>query len=645
MADGNLPTFSQQVNMSVFIEPLGGPTNPLNALDRFPDSVYHKSPDTHFVRFMYSLLGPAGVGWIKKQYLEAKLALYARGFNSFQIESYYGDPFSFGRILEEYLPEDPEGLLTRDQWDIIKSKDESYRNRAITFFSGARAGTTPKGMELAAESGLNHPAFIWENYLSLFDAHSDAPLGLPNYGRTTATEEFVIIPKQISSRSEQQVISFAEATAASGSFSLEFNGQRTGSLSYKANFFEVESALEALGNIGKDNVLVSGGPNPNPFIITFTGRLSHQNVATLIPYSNVLNNLGQPVEMYIRVLVGGVEAVEETTHYSDEYQHNAQTAIDHLRPLNSLPTPGSGNGQRTRQYFGSISASSSYVEAIKYVTGAESVKWPEVSNVNWIEAGVEKESQRIEGDLQAHYVSYHSISNVEASSTHIGRFDKRATSNFEFLATANDDSKVYSATNAIPGCPSPMEITTNVEDGEIVPMIEGSVSAVVVEGQVTTVKTQNWWSSQERPAPEGETFVIDLGTTRVVNWLTFDVTRKPLYFTLEFDDQDAGDPVYSRVTLWPLGGNETVYYGGSNYDGTVINSPTLPPWQTFRLFFHDAQQHNIATRYLRLTFGRPSPGEGQTEPFTVNRDPIPYSIDLRSIRVGRYAGTTPTWSH
>lgn len=644
MSEGNSPTFTQQVDMSVFIEPLGGPMNPLNSLDRFPDAVYHKSPDTHFVRFMYSLLGPAGLGWIKKQYLEAKLTLYERGFNNFQIENYYGDPFSFGRILEESLPEDPEGLLTREEWDIIKSKNESYRNRAVTFFNAARVGPTPKGMELAAESGLNHSAFVWENYKSLFDANSDAPLGLPHYGRTTATEEFIVIPDQVASRSEQQIISFAEATATSGTFVLEFNGQRTTPLNFKASQFELEAALEALGNIGKDNVFVTGGPNPNPFIVTFTGQLSDQDVATLIPTSNILNNLKEPIPMYVRVLVGGVETITEIVHLSDEYQHNAQTAIDHLRPLNTLPTNGTGSGSRTRQAFGSIFASSSYVESIKYVTGAEGINWPKVDTTNWIETGIEKESKKIEGDLQAHYVSYHSIAEEKASSTHVGRYDVRASTNFEFLRNITDDSKVFNAANAVPGCASPMEITTNVENGELIPMIEGSVSAAVVEGQVTSVKTQAWWSSLEKVAPEEDSYVIDLGTTRIVNWLTFDLTRKPLYLRIEFDFLDAGEPQYRRITLWPLGGNELIYANGTTYEGQCIYSPTLPPWQTFKYFFHDNQQHNIATRYLRLTFIRPSPGEGRSEPFTERDNPIPYSIDMRNLRVGRYAGTIPTWS-
>ena len=197
-------------------------------------------------------------------------------------------------------------------------RDESYRSRAITFFNAARAGGTPEGMELAAQSGLNHSAFVVENYEYLFDQHSDEPLGLPYYGSTASTEEFIIVPRQDTSQSEQQVISFAEVTSVSGSFRLEFNGQSTSLLPFTANNFTVETALTGLSQIGKEGIRVSGGPNPNPFIVTFTGPLSNQNVSTLNVYSALLNNLGQPVPLYVRVLVGGVTPVYDVVVLSNE---------------------------------------------------------------------------------------------------------------------------------------------------------------------------------------------------------------------------------------------------------------------------------------------------------------------------------------
>ena len=665
------PTYTQQVNQTVFIEPIGGPLGPLNALDRFPDTVYNKSPETHFIKFMYSLLGPAGVGFIKKQYLEAKLEIYAQGFNTFQIEKYYGDPFAFGRILEEELPDDPEGLLTREQWDIIKAKDESYRSRAIMFFNAARLGTTPEGMELAAESGLNHAAFIWENYKSLFDAHSDEPLNLPHLGRTTATEEFVIVPRLDISRSEQQVISFADATAAEGTFQLEWNGKLTALIAYDANNFTVEKALETITGLG-GNVIVKGGPNPNPFVVTFTSDLSNRDVPQIIPYSHLLNNLKQPVAISVKTLVGGVEAVDEATYLSDEYQHNAEVAIDFLRPLNSLPTPASGAATRTKQAFVAVAASSNYQEAIKYVTGSETVKWPEPDSLNWVEVGKEVESKRLQGDLEAHYTSYHSISTIASytdvaledpsypssvailpkyKSEHVGRYDPRTTVGFPQLESVIDPAIVFSAVRAIPPCPIPMEVT--VTDNEtLAPLLGGTlyVAAIDEDGSGSiALSSQNWWSSEERQPPHSEYLEIDLGETRMVNWITLEVTRKPYFIDLAFDSLDAYSMEQSRAwqnaTYPTILGGGPAFYEGRPWAASVIYSPTQPAWQQVRVFFSDFNERTVATRFLRLRFARPEPDlTNPTEPFVDSRELIPYSVDVRNIRLGRYSGTNPSWS-
>lgn len=678
------PTYTQTVDQTVFIETLGGPSNPVgtNMLDRFPEEVYNKSPETHFIKFMYSLLGPAGVGWIRKQYLDAKLQLYAQGFDTFDIEAYYGDPFSFGRILTEQLGDDPSGLLTREQWDSIKARDESYRSRAITFFNAARAGGTPPGMELAAQSGLNHSVFVIENYKSLFDAHTDEPLSLGYYGRTESTEEFIVVPKQESGRTEVQVISFADATAVSGSFQLAFNGQITGSLSFSANNFTVESALQALASIGSDNVSVTGGPSPNPFLVTFTGDLAEQDVPTITVTSSLIDNLGGVVDMSVRTLVGGVQPVDEVVTVSDEFAHNMQTAIDYLRPLNSLPTTYPGTSTRTRQDFKAVHGSSSYTEAIQYVTGSDTVVWPAVDSLNWIEPGKEKEARRIQGDLQQHYVAYHTPSGVTAytdealsdpdydklvsilsnyKSEHIGLYDPRATVNFPFLGSELDTMFIYGANLSLPPCSQRMEVTT-IDDETLSPLIGGTVSAAAIDSDGSgsiALQNQNWWSSLERHAPAAEILEIDLGTTRVVNWVSFDVTRKPIFISLDFDHLDIQSsdgaiiaPTFLTrdwrgVTLWPGVVGQGAWWQGQAYAGGVVYSPTLPPWQTIHIFFRDQNAHNITTRFLRLRFDRPEQSpDDPLAPFMdpVSRLPIPYSVDVRNLRVGRYTGGfTPGW--
>jgi hypothetical protein len=107
-------------------------------------------------------LGPAGVGWLRKTYLEARIQLEEYGVELFDLDDFYGDPLKFGRILEEIYDDDPRGLLNREDWEKIRAKDAAYRARALDYVRGMRLGNTPAGMKLVARSGLGHEVEIVE---------------------------------------------------------------------------------------------------------------------------------------------------------------------------------------------------------------------------------------------------------------------------------------------------------------------------------------------------------------------------------------------------------------------------------------------------------------------------------------------------
>ncbi len=71
-------------------------------------------------------------------------------------------------------------------------------------------------------------------------------------------------------------------TPTGGNFRLTYNGQQTATILYNANAAAVQSALEALSNIGAGNVTVTGGPGPGtPYVITFTGYLAATDVSLI----------------------------------------------------------------------------------------------------------------------------------------------------------------------------------------------------------------------------------------------------------------------------------------------------------------------------------------------------------------------------
>ena len=57
---------------------------------------------------------------------------------------------------------------------------------------------------------------------------------------------------------EQQTVRVTNATG--GTFTLTFNGQTTAPLAYNATAAQIDAALEALSNIGANNIQTSGGP-------------------------------------------------------------------------------------------------------------------------------------------------------------------------------------------------------------------------------------------------------------------------------------------------------------------------------------------------------------------------------------------------
>lgn len=71
-------------------------------------------------------------------------------------------------------------------------------------------------------------------------------------------------------------------TVAVGSdpFTLNFSGQPTNSLAHAATAAQVDAALEALSNIGVNEVFVSG-VNGGPYDVTFHGTLGYANVPVM----------------------------------------------------------------------------------------------------------------------------------------------------------------------------------------------------------------------------------------------------------------------------------------------------------------------------------------------------------------------------
>lgn len=222
MALVSAPTLTATVVQNFFIEALGGSRDPISYMDRFPDTVYSKAYDSLLVRFMYALLGPAGVGLLRQDYLEARLQVEAAGLQTTDLDSLYTNAFGFARLAEETYELDADAdLLPAAQRSQVLAQDAAFRNRAQDFLRGARAGGTVLGVTLAARSGLGQPVEAIENYRALFDHYTDIPLGLPTIGLTNRVNEVTIVPRQLVPQNDSQEI-YLTGEPTQGWFTLTY---------------------------------------------------------------------------------------------------------------------------------------------------------------------------------------------------------------------------------------------------------------------------------------------------------------------------------------------------------------------------------------------------------------------------------------
>lgn len=655
MANVTTPDFTGTIDQQFFLAPLGGPQHPQTYLDRFPEEVYARSLDSHLVKFMYALLGPAGVGWLRKNYLEARLKLEDYGIETFDLDAFYGNPLGFSRILEEIYDTDPGGLIPRDKWEEIRAKDAKYRNRALDYVQGARAGNTPFGMHLVARSGLGHEVEIIENYKYIYDQLSDDVLGIPKRGFTNSTEEMIVLPRRELPQSEIQILQI-NGLASAGSLQLYFPmGEEathtTAAIAYNATHDTIQTFLEAIPSIGVGNVKVTGGPLPDqPVTIHFTKRLAFRNVPELQVSVNSLTGVGV-ITVTISTDRDGTAQTDEIVNLSDLDKHHLMEALSRIKPVQTIVTFGSSPGLRSHQAFSASFAGSVYNEVVRFVTGAQQVTWPAVAGSNWIEKGIENEAPRALGDLKQHYQGFHNITSitsyteaalldagyssgaallVQYKNELIGQFSQYQNALFPILHAPEGTFGLYqfTADKALADYTEPLTVNNAIAaDSKIQSFINGiyPTSYQALPGvPPIKYKEEQFYASIERT--EGDDYLeIDLGEPQAINFVYLEVTRKPYNIEVNYDLLDLSPArAWAPVTFEPTATNPTRI----GYEAKTTN-----PWLTINYHFTNALGGMIYARYLRLRFSRRI---DTNSPFQApNGTKFPYSIEVRNLRIGR----------
>lgn len=452
-------TFTYTVDQKFFVEALSGAKHPTNYLDRFPSEVYNTSPDSVLYKFIYTLVGPVGVGSIRKSYLEARLIYEETGLNYSQLENFYANPLGFGKIATEEYTDDVEGLLNKEIWSQVKAKNQAYKNRVIDFFHGARLGSTPEGMRYAAKSAVGQDVLIIENYLNLFDQNSDIILNLDNLGIPSSegyynTESFSVIPNAEKSKTVVQTLTF-DPYPSDGYFTIYYgNDSNTVTIQYYRTV--VSGYIQASGNettfldasTGNTLILDSDGNKmvttaydiqillqqiselqnnvrvfgnfKDGFEIRMVNQLANQQIDTFVTSSNLKNTLGyEPgsLDGQTKITVssnsGVLSANNELAHFDVAAQHNLNLALGQIKPITSYPIYHNGVSQFNQPTISSkmeVYSSSSYSPVTRFVTGdAPGVTWPSTDSIHWIEKDKEIEAPVPNNHFKDNYQDFHEI--------------------------------------------------------------------------------------------------------------------------------------------------------------------------------------------------------------------------------------------
>ncbi|MCA9014008.1 MAG: LamG domain-containing protein [Planctomycetaceae bacterium] len=172
------------------------------------------------------------------------------------------------------------------QIDVVTIPTDVEAAQVISFTIGNKTlsvtltGATAAAVatELAAAWNVSTiPEFAEITAAATTDASSNDIVTLTS---DTAGKPFVVTVAIGSGNNEVQVITLGGTAATGGTFTLTFDGQTTGTIAYNASAATVETALEALSNIGVGDATVSGSAG-GPWTVEFTGALAATNVALM----------------------------------------------------------------------------------------------------------------------------------------------------------------------------------------------------------------------------------------------------------------------------------------------------------------------------------------------------------------------------
>lgn len=161
-------------------------------LEHFDENVYTADSSTVLYKLLDAMCGDAGAGSLKKEIFLQRLSGALTGIYGSDLDYIFGNVSFLSRAPSESYPYNTmTDMLTSDQWDEVRVKDEWYRNRIREYFIACGLGGTADGIRQAVHAATSVDCEIFEVWRYVDDFGLGANLGR---SPSSARNEVVIRP-------------------------------------------------------------------------------------------------------------------------------------------------------------------------------------------------------------------------------------------------------------------------------------------------------------------------------------------------------------------------------------------------------------------------------------------------------------------
>lgn len=134
-------------------------------LQHFDENVYTADSSTIIYKFVDALCGDSGAGSLKKEIFIQRLSGALQGIYGADLDYIFGNVHFLSRSSSEsYTYNTSSDMLTSDQWDEVKVKDEWYRTRIREFFTACNLGGTTDGIRMVVHAATSVDCEVMENW-------------------------------------------------------------------------------------------------------------------------------------------------------------------------------------------------------------------------------------------------------------------------------------------------------------------------------------------------------------------------------------------------------------------------------------------------------------------------------------------------